>query len=121
MNPRPAASAVRRLVTVIAGLAALTATSLVLAGPASADVPEAWPPAPEVDRLHAILLLGGIPVLLFVLIIVVTYLPALMRGESVTPGGSSVEDQWLGGRRSDAELAAPDSETSAAGGASGGW
>ena len=59
---------------------------------------------PEVDRLHAFLLLGGIPVLLFVLIVVVTYLPALMRGESVTPGGSSVEDQWLGGRRSDAEL-----------------
>lgn len=121
VNPSPTVSAVRRLATVAAGLAALAATAVALAGPASAEPAEGWPETEPVDASQFLLLLVGIPLLLFVVIAVATYLPALIRGESIAPGGPSVEDQWLGGPRPTGELAAPDSETSAAGGASGRW
>jgi hypothetical protein len=121
VKPAPTASVVRRLLTAGTGLAAVVVTSVALAAPASAEPAEGWPATEPIDGLQALLLLGGIPVLLFVVIVVATYLPALVRGESITPGGSSVEDQWLGGRRPAGQLAAPDDETSAAGGASGRW
>lgn len=105
----------------LGSLAAVTATAVVLAGPAAAEPSEGWPSTEPVDGLRTLLLLGGIPLLLFVAILVLTYVPALVRGESVAPGGSTVEDQWLGGPRTSGELAAPDNETSAAGGASGRW
>jgi len=114
--------ALRRLVTLASGLFALAGTSLLLAGPASADVPEGWPDSPAVEPLNAILVLVGIPVLLFVGILIAVYLPALIRGERVAPGAPSVEDQWLGGPRASlGELAGPDTADSAAGGASGRW
>lgn len=114
--------AVRRLVTAAAGIATLTATSVLLAGPASADVPQGWPDTDPVDPMHVILVLIGIPVLLFVVIVGLVYLPALIRGEDVTPGGATVEDQWLGGpRKAAGELAAPDTESSSAGGAGARW
>ncbi len=94
---------------------------MVLAGPASAEPSEGWPAADPVNGLHALLVLGGIPALLIVLIVTATYLPAMIRGESVAPGAPAIEDQWLGGPRTSNELAAPDSATSAAGGASGRW
>ncbi|MGA8845171.1 MAG: hypothetical protein WB471_00975 [Nocardioides sp.] len=115
------APVVRRLVTVAAGLAGLAVTTVVSAGPVAAEPSEGWPASEPVDPLFAILLLAGIPLALFLAIVVATYLPALMRGENITPGGPSVEDQWLGGPRTSGELAAPDSETSVAGGASGRW
>ena len=121
MKPAPTACAVRRALTAGAAVAVLVASSLALAGPASAEPAEGWPETEPVDGLQALLVLGGIPLLLFVVIVVATYLPALIRGESITPGGSSAEDQWLGGPRTSGELAAPDNETSAAGGASGRW
>lgn len=109
---------VRRFATVLAGLAA----PLLLAGPASADVPELWPENEPVDPLNAILVLGGIPLLLLAAITLAVYLPSLMRGENVTPGSSVPDDQWIGGPRPAAgELADPDSATSEAGGASGRW
>ena len=50
------------------------------------------------------------------------YLPAMVRGERVAPGGAARENQWFGGpRKGTAELAAPDTEESKAGGASGRW
>jgi hypothetical protein len=53
---------------------------------------------------------------------VAVYVPALVRGERLAPGAPLVENQWLGGpRRSAGELAAPDSDSSEAGGASGRW
>lgn len=115
--------AVRRLVTAAATTAVLAGTSVLLAGPASADTPADWPDTDPVDPMHVILLLVGVPVLLFVLIVAAVYLPALVRGESVKPGGADpVEDQWLGGpRREPSELAAPDTEASAAGGAGARW
>ena len=72
---------------------------------------------------HATTLLAvGIPLLLFVVIAVAVYVPALIRGERIAPGAPAVENQWLGGPRKTAgELAAPDTESSEAGGASGRW
>lgn len=106
-------------VTLVAGW---TVTSLLIAGPASADVPEFWPENEPVEPVNAILLLAGIPLLLIVVITIAVYLPGLMRGESLAPGGGTTEDQWIGGPRpASGELAAPDTATSEAGGASGRW
>lgn len=113
--------AVRRLVTAATAIAALTATSVLVAGPASADVPQEWPDVDPVESTHVFLLIGA-TVLLFVVIFALVYLPALIRGEDVKPGGATAEDQWLGGpRREPGELAGPDNEASAAGGAGGRW
>jgi hypothetical protein len=106
-------------------------TSLVLAvgglvvaaaGPAGADVPEGWSDPEAVSPLHAVLVLVGIPLLLFVLITIAVVVPGLVRGERFTPGGQATEDQWFGGpRKGTAELPAPDTEESKAGGASARW
>ncbi len=98
-----------------------SATLVALAGPAHADVPEGWSNPDPVDVLPALLLLGGVPVLLFLLIVAAVYVPALARGESTTPGGG-MGDQWFGGpRKGTAELAGADTEESKAGGASARW
>lgn len=113
------------LVTLTRRTAAVAAGVSLMAGvaaPASADVPEGWSNPEPVSALHALLLLGGVPLLLFVLIVIAVYLPALLRGERVSPTGASADNQWFGGpRQGTAELAAPDSDESKAGGASGRW
>jgi hypothetical protein len=92
------------------------------------DVPVGWSESPEdVDMVQTVLLLGGVPLLLFVGIALAVYVPSLVRGERLAPGAPAVENQWLGGPRTTAgELAGqgagsverqdPDS-----GGASGRW
>ncbi|MGZ4445993.1 MAG: hypothetical protein ACXVWZ_01750 [Nocardioides sp.] len=101
---------------------AAAATLVAVSGPASADVPEGWAPAYHVDGMHTLLVLVGIPVLMFVAIVAMVYLPAVVRGERVAPGASSTEDQWFGGpRKGTSELAGPDTEESKAGGASARW
>ncbi len=103
-------------------LPAALVLSVVLAGPAAAGTPDTWPDKEPVDLLEAVLLLGGIPVLVFLLVAALVLAPSLARGESLTPGGSEPETQWLGGpRKAAGELAAPDSEGSQAGGAGGRW
>jgi hypothetical protein len=99
-----------------------TALVLAVAGPAGADVPEGWSDPDSVDPMHALLVLVGIPLLLFVVITVLVVLPGVIRGERFTPGGQATADQWFGGPRTGtAELPAPDTEESQAGGASGRW
>ena len=89
---------------------------------ASAEVPEGWSDPDAVSALQAILVLVGIPLLLFLVITLLVYLPAMVRGERVAPGGGTRENQWFGGpRKGTAELAAADTEESKAGGASGRW
>lgn len=107
--------------------------SVLLAGPAAAEVPEGWPENPPVDLLEALLLIGGVSLLVLLVVTVATVGPALARGESIAPGVSAVEDQWLGGPRDRPELSAPqrsersetpapaDSSDSSAGGASARW
>ncbi|MCW2764940.1 MAG: hypothetical protein JWO11_899 [Nocardioides sp.] len=101
----------------------VTAAGFVAAAtPAHADVPEGWARPGSVDKVYMLLVLGGIPLLLFVGIAVLVYLPSLIRGERIAPGAPAIENQWLGGpRKATAELAAPDSEESDAGGASARW
>jgi len=94
----------------------------VLAAPARADVPEGWAEVEPVDRLEALLLLVGGPLLLFVLIVVAVYLPSMRRGEPLLPDHGDGEAQWIGGpRQGTRELPAADDEGSRAGGASGRW
>ena len=110
-----------RTLTVLAVAVALPVT---YAGAARADVPEGWSDPDPVDFMHTLLVFVGIPLLVIVLVALAVYLPAIVRGESVTPAGARAEDEWFGGR-ADAEKAlaahtpaAPVDET---GGASGSW
>lgn len=112
---------VARRASVGSAVAFVTA-SVALAGPAGADVPEGWSNPEDVDALHALLLLAGIPLLLFVVITLAVYIPAMVRGEKLTPGPAEPTSTWFGGpREGSRELAEPDDETSAAGGARGRW
>ncbi|WP_435768858.1 hypothetical protein [Nocardioides sp. SYSU DS0651] len=114
---------------VLGGLSLLGIGALLVlatAGPAAADTPEPrpgeWEPKPDIDALEALLLLGGVPLLVFVVVTLLYVAPALARGEDLSPDAREPENQWLGGpRKSAGELAAPDSETSQAGGAGGRW
>ena len=91
------------------------------------DVPVGWSDPDDVDMLQAVLLLGGVPLLLFVGITLAVYVPSLVRGEPIAPGAPAVENQWLGGpRTSVGELAGPgaaatDHHDPDSGGASGRW
>jgi hypothetical protein len=124
-RPRSSRRGVRSLV--------LTSTPVLalLAAPAHADVPEGWGDQTEhnsLDALHALGLYLGAPLLLFVLIALAVYVPAMVRGEKLLPdhtghGGHALpEGQWIGGpRQGVAELPAADGDDSRAGGASGSW
>ena len=115
-------TAVRRLLAAAALAWLALAAVLLTAAPASADTPEGWPKEEPVDFVEMLLVLGGIPLLVFIVVVAMIYGPPLSRGESITPGGPQLESQWLGGpRKSAGELAAPDSEDSKAGGAGGRW
>lgn len=118
----PISAALRRIVVLAVSGITIAGLSLALAAPAGAEVPEGWDDPEPVDKLSMLLLLGGVPLLLALVILVAVYAPALVRGERVAPGTPQVADQWLGGpRKSAGELAGPDSDTSQAGGASGRW
>lgn len=108
---------------VVRALAVLAVPALALSvAPAFADVPEGWSDPAEVDNLQALLILGGIPLLLFVVIAVAVYVPAMIRGERLLPDHGAAESEWLGGPRQGAkELPPADREHAGAGGASGSW
>jgi hypothetical protein len=100
----------------------VTTSPSALAAVLPLDVPVGWEEAPDVNMVHAVLLLGGIPLLLFIGITIAVYVPSLVRGERIAPGQPAVEDQWLGGPRTGtAELQARENEDAGAGGASGRW
>lgn len=101
---------------------ALLAGAAILAAPASADVPEGFSNPDSVSVIPALLLFGGLPLVLFVLIGLAVYVPAIARGERVAPGVAPMNDQWLGGpRQGTLQLAGPDGDESEAGGARGRW
>jgi hypothetical protein len=102
----------------------ITAAASALAAVVPMDVPIGWggDQDRDVNMVHALLILGGIPLLLFLAITVAVYIPSLVRGERIAPGQAPVENQWLGGPRTGtAELKGPESEDVDAGGASGRW
>lgn len=120
-------SSIARRLTAAGALVGATGSFVVAtAVAASADTPEprpgGWEPEPSIDLLHAFLVLGGIPLLVFVVITLLYVAPALARGEDLRPSALEPENQWLGGpRKAAGELAAPDTEDSKAGGAGGSW
>jgi hypothetical protein len=108
----------RTSVVLLAGAALVIAAG----GPAGADVPEGWSNPSEVDPVEAVLLLVGVPLLLFLVITALVVIPGVIKGERFTPGGQATQDQWFGGpSKGTAELPAPDNDESKAGGASGRW
>ena len=119
----PRSTRVRR--TGRASALAAGAVLALLTAPVHADVPEGWGGQTEhaqPDALQALALYVGAPALMFLLIAVAVYLPAMVRGEKLLPDHSGGEPQWIGGpRQGVAELPAPDGVDSRAGGASGRW
>jgi hypothetical protein len=114
---------VKALVRILAVVTVALALPLTYAGAASADVPEGWSDPDDVSFLHALLVLGGIPLLVIVLLALLVYVPSIVRGESVAPAGARADDEWFGGRR-DAHRAIEAKQadtTDETGGASGSW
>ena len=105
-----------RSVALVAATLALVSVSV----PAGAKVPENWSKPEPVSLLHALLVLGGIPLGLFVLIAVLVSVPGWVSG--ATTALATPESEWFGGPRSGTtDLADPDDEDSKAGGASVRW
>ena len=77
----------------------MTTAASALTAVVPLDVPVGWSHPYDVNMLHALLLLGGVPLLLMILITVAVYVPSLARGERIAPGQPPVENQWLGGPR----------------------
>jgi hypothetical protein len=94
---------------------------VVLAGPASADVPEGWSDPEPVSALEILLVLVGLPLLLGLVIAAAVYVPALARGERVAPGAPPTEELWFGGPRGGVKELEAGSEQGETGGASGRW
>ena len=102
-------------------LLAAAALPVLAATPAVADVPEDWSNPDPVSPLHALLVLGAVPLTLFLLIVLAVYLPAMMRGERLAPGASPVESQWFGGPRGGTHELEAREGAGETGGASGRW
>ncbi|MFC6288272.1 hypothetical protein ACFP3Q_09230 [Nocardioides sp. GCM10027113] len=97
------------------------AVPVLAATPAVADVPEGWSDPDPVSPLSAILWLGVLPLALFVLIALAVYLPAMVRGERLAPGGTPAAGQWFGGPRGGAPELESGERSEETGGASGRW
>ena len=112
----------KALVRILAVVTVALALPVTYAGAASADVPEGWSNPDDVSFLHALLVLGGIPLLVMVVLALLVYVPSIVRGESVAPAGVRAEDEWFGGRRdADRAIEAKSVTTDETGGASGSW
>lgn len=97
-----------------------------LAAPAVAAPPEAWPVPDNGSVLENLLLLVGVPILVFVVLTLLVYLPSMMRRQSSAPGLDFRDrPEWFGGPRKGVGGATAASGTdqtdSAKGGASARW
>jgi hypothetical protein len=120
------APVVRRLLRAVA----LTPAILVslAAAPALATAPDQWPEPAPVSTLHALLIVGAIPIGLFALITLLVYVPSMMRDEKYHPGLAwRSEPEWFGGPNGGIEAAdkadpkAVEGAGAERGGASGSW
>lgn len=104
MTNRPSRPGLRRAVRALALTPALVL--LGTAGTAAADAPDTWQTGPSVSGLHVILLLGGVPLALFVLITLLVYLPSMRHGDGHRPGEAwHGQSEWFGGPRGGLEAA----------------
>ena len=91
----PVRSPLRRAARASAFAAAVTIA--LAAVPAAADTPAAWETPPPVNTLQALVVLVGIPALLFVVITLLTLAPSLIRGDRQQRGVASwTEPAWFG-------------------------
>ena len=126
MNTTPLPTLARhalRGVTAVTSLGVLGSAVLLSAPAHATGTPEGWSDPEPVSGVHALALLVGGPLVLFLLITLAVYLPAMARGEKVTPG--EPESEWFGGPRQGVEAADrvdPRAlEGKGTGGASGRW
>jgi hypothetical protein len=77
------------------------------AGAAMADPPDTWEVGSDVSPLYTILVLGAIPLGLFLLITLLVYLPSMVRGDKGHQPGQAWrgEPEWFGGPRGGLEAA----------------
>jgi hypothetical protein len=107
----------------LAAITVAVALTLTFTGAASADVPEGWSNPDPVSFMHTLLVLVGVPLLVLVLITLAVYVPAVVRGENVTPAGARADNEWFGGRRDTGKAleAGASADSDDTGGASGTW
>jgi hypothetical protein len=99
-----APTAVRRAARLLALVPAILVTGLT--STAFAEPPATWQDPPPVSPGHVILLLGVIPVGLFLLIALLVYVPSMGKGEHYQPGQPwRSEAEWFGGPRNGLEAA----------------
>jgi len=108
-----------RVAVVTLGLALGT-----VAGPAFADAPSTWENPNNKPAIDTLVYLLGVPILVFIVIWVLVYLPSMMRRQSSSPAVAFQErSEWFGGPRAgvDATKDKPSDETNEKGGAGAGW
>jgi hypothetical protein len=123
-NPSASSTPARRALRASAVALGLTLGSL--AAPALAAPPEAWEEPDNGPLLNDLLFLLGVPLLVFVVLALLVYLPSMVRGRSSQPALAFGErPEWFGGPRKGVDSAAGDEGTedqaSDRGGASARW
>ena len=94
-----------------------------LAAPALAAPPEGWPTPDDRSLMNDLLFLLGVPVLVFVLLTLLVYLPSMIRRQSSEPALAFRErPEWFGGpRKGVGSTVASEDEQAGKGGASARW
>lgn len=81
-----------------AGALAVPVAALLSASPASASPPESWGTPAPMSALTALLVFGGIPLLIIGVITLLVLAPSITRGDRQQRGVASwTEPQWFGG------------------------
>ncbi len=76
---------------VLAGLGLMAST----AGAAMADAAEGWSETPAVSGLDMLWILVGAPILLYLIVAVLAYLPGLVKGEKTPAKELERDDTWF--------------------------
>ncbi len=102
---RPSNLRARRAARALALTPAVVVTCT--AGVAVADPPETWDDGPDVSTVYTLLVLGAIPLALFLFITLLVYLPSMTgRDKGYRPGQAwRGESEWFGGPRGGLEAA----------------
>jgi hypothetical protein len=110
----------RRFARVLAVVPALAV--VLVATPAFADTPASWADDDNSSTVHSLLIALGIPVLLFVLITFLVYLPSIIRGQQYDAALAwRDQPEWFGGPRGGADAAVDEPADQDKGGASANW
>lgn len=83
---------VRRLATVAFALLTVAVGTI---GVAAADVPVGWSDPPPVSGLDMLWILLGAPVLCYVVVALLAYLPGLVKGEKFPSRSLERDDTWF--------------------------